>query len=109
MSRRVIGIFLCMVLAIVQVQFLGTVSASAATVQSNVAICNNVVNSEHSLKINRGLAPKHKLLNIISEIENALIRIGDFFIKIKLFDKLFCALGILIGCAIGWIAIELSN
>lgn len=103
MSRRVMAIFLCMVLAIVQVQFLGTVSASAATVQSSAAVCsNNVVNSEHSLKINKGIAPKHKSLSISSNIKRWF---ANLFKKISLFG----VVGVLIGCAVGYVVIEMIN
>lgn len=105
MSRRVIGIFLCMVLAVVQVQFLGTVSASAAVVQPSVAACSNVVNSEHSLKINKGIAPKHKSLSISSNIKYTFRWFANLFKKISL----FAVVGVLIGCAIGYIACQMVN
>ena len=106
MSRRVIGIFLCMVLAVVQVQFLGTVSASAATVQSSATVCSsNVVNSEHSLKINKGIAPKHKSLSISSNIKYTFRWFANLFKKISLFG----VVGVLIGCAVGYVVIEMIN
>ena len=85
MSRRVIGIFLCMVLAIVQVQFLGTVSASATTVQSSATVCSsNIVSSEHNLKVGKEHAPKNKMLKI-SVAKTVWAVIVNFFKKIPPF------------------------